>query len=154
MNFPGYNPTYLFSYRATVRLPPEVIGTVPEGIRVNFYVTGGEMSGPRVAGTIHPVGADWLVIRRDGVGILDVRATLQTHDGALIYAPIMGVADLGPDGYEKFVQGDLPAKVAIRAVPRFQTSHPSYLWLNRLQCLNVGEIDTTAGVIQYDVYAT
>jgi hypothetical protein len=100
------------------------------------------------------MGADWLVIRRDGVGILDVHATLQTHDGALSYAPIMGVADIGPDGYEKFLQGDLPAKAAIRAVSRFQTSHPSYLWLNRLQCLNVGEIDTAAGIVRYDVYAT
>jgi hypothetical protein len=61
------------------------------------------------------------------VGILDVHATLRTHDGALICAPIMVVADIGPDAYEKFLQGDLLAKVAIRAVPRFQTSHPSYL---------------------------
>jgi Protein of unknown function (DUF3237) len=97
------------------------------------------------------MGADWLVIRRDRVGILDVRATLQTHDCALIYAPIMGMADIGPDGYEKFLQGDLPAKVAIRAVPRFQTSR--YLWLNPLQCLSVGEIDTAAGIVQCDVYA-
>jgi len=154
MHFPGYTPTYLFSYHAAVRLPPEVIGPVPEGIRANFYVTGGEISGPKITGTILPVGADWLVIRRDGVGILDVRATMQTHDGALIYTQIMGVLDLGSDGYDKFLQGDLPAKVFIRAVPRFQTAHPDYLWLNRLQCLNVGEIDTAAGIVKYDVYST
>jgi hypothetical protein len=35
----NYNLTHLFSYTATVRLPPEVIGPVPEGIRANFYVT-------------------------------------------------------------------------------------------------------------------
>lgn len=112
------------------------------------------MHGPKVTGTIAPVGADWLLIRRDGVAILDVRATLQTHDGALIYAPFTGVADLGPDGYEKFLRGELPTRVSIRAVPRFQTSHPSYLWLNRLQCLNVGDIETATGIVQYDVYAT
>jgi Protein of unknown function (DUF3237) len=154
MHIPGYTPTYLFSYHATVRLPPEVIGPVPEGIRANFYVTGGEISGPKITGTILPVGADWLVIRRDGVGILDVRATMRTHDGALIYTQIMGVLDLGPDGYDKFLQGDLPPTVSIRAVPRFQTAHPDYLWLNRLQCLNVGEIDTATGIVKYDVYST
>jgi hypothetical protein len=154
MNFSGYAPNYLFSYNATVRVPPEVIGPVPEGIRANFYVTGGEMSGPMIRGTVLPVGADWLVIRRDGVGVLDVRVTMQTHDGALIYAPIMGVADLGSGGYDKFLQGNLPAKIAIRAAPRFQTAHPNYLWLNRLQCLNVGEIDTATGIVKYDVYST
>jgi uncharacterized protein DUF3237 len=154
MYVPDYQLTHIFSYTAQVRLPPEIIGPVPEGIRVNFYVTGGEMHGPKVTGTIEPVGADWLLIRRDGVGILDIRTTLKTHDGALIYAPIGGVADLGPDGYEKFLRGELPDRLAIRAVPRFQTSHPSYLWLNRLQCLNVGYIEAATGIVQYDVYAT
>jgi Protein of unknown function (DUF3237) len=150
----NYNLTHLFSYTATVRLPPEVIGPIPEGIRANFYVTGGEVHGPRIKGTIEPVGADWLLIRRDGVGILDVRATFRTDDGALIYAPIGGVADLGTDGYDKFLQGELPSRVEIRTVPRFQTAAPAYLWLNRLQCLNVGYIETATGTVQYDVYAT
>ena len=30
---------------------------------------------------------------------------------------------------------------SLRGVPRFLTSHPNYLWLNRLQCLNVGDVD-------------
>jgi hypothetical protein len=151
---PDYRLEYIFSYTAQVRLPPEVIGPVPEGIRTNFYVTGGEMHGPKITGEIRPVGADWLLIRRDGVGILDVRATMQTDNGAMIYAPLTGAADLGPDGYENFLRGELPSKVSIRAVPRFQTSHPAYQWLNRLQCLNVGEIETATGTVRYDVYAT
>src|ERR1700712_727502 len=101
MYVPNYQLTHIFSYTAQVRLPPELIGPVPEGIRANFYVTSGEMHGPKVMGTIEPVGADWLLIRRDGVGIVDIRVTLKTHDGAMIYAPIRGVADLGSDGYEK-----------------------------------------------------
>jgi hypothetical protein len=28
---------------------------------------------------------------------------------------------------------------ALRVVPRYQTSHPDYLWLNRLQCLGIGQ---------------
>ncbi len=64
------------SYVVTLENPPEVIGPVPEGIRANFYVTGGEISGPRLQGTVRPVGGDWLTVRTDGMGILDVRATL------------------------------------------------------------------------------
>jgi hypothetical protein len=36
-------PEYIFSYTAQVRLPPEVIGPTPDGIRVNFYVPGGDV---------------------------------------------------------------------------------------------------------------
>ena len=59
--------------RGDLRNPPEVIGETPEGIRVNFYVTGGEITGTRLNGKVLPVGGDWLTLRRDGVGILDVR---------------------------------------------------------------------------------
>jgi hypothetical protein len=31
----------LFSYDVGLKMPPEVIGEVPEGIRVNFYISGG-----------------------------------------------------------------------------------------------------------------
>lgn len=151
---PDYRPEYIFSYTAQVRLPPEVIGPCPEGIRANFYITGGEVDGPRLKGKFAPVGADWLLIRHDGVAILDVRATIETHDGALIYLPYNGMCDLGPDGYDRFLNGNLPQRGMLRGVPRFVTSHPAYLWLNRLQCLNVGDVDLATGVVRYDVYST
>src|SRR6266481_1643631 len=100
MFVPDYRPEYIFSYTAQVRLPPEVIGPTPDGIRVNFYVTGGEVDGPKLKGKVAPVGADWLLIRRDGIAILDVRATIESHDGSLIYLPFTGVSDLGPGGYD------------------------------------------------------
>jgi uncharacterized protein DUF3237 len=66
----------IMSYTAKLA-DPEVIGATPEGIRVNFYVTGGEVTGPKITGKFRAVGADWLTIRRDGMAILDVRATLE-----------------------------------------------------------------------------
>jgi Protein of unknown function (DUF3237) len=56
---------HIMSYTAKLS-DPEVIGPVPEGIRVNIYVTGGEISGPKLSGKSRSVGADWLTIRRDG----------------------------------------------------------------------------------------
>ena len=148
-----YRLEHIFSYTATLASPPEVIGPVAEGVRANFYCTGGTISGPRLQGKIHPVGGDWLTIRTDGVGILDVRATLESHDGALIYIAYQGVSDLGDDGYQKFLQGKLPRTVPLRAVPRFQTAHPGYLWLNRIQGLSIGEVNTERSEVSYDVYA-
>jgi hypothetical protein len=38
-------------------------------------------------------------------------------------------------------------------VPRFQTSHAKYHWLNRVQCLSIGEADLERFEARYDVYA-
>jgi hypothetical protein len=42
--------------------------------------------------------------------------------------------------------------VPLRGAPRFLTSHPDYLWLNRIQCVNVGEVDLNSWVVGYDLY--
>jgi hypothetical protein len=44
-------------------------------------------------------------------------------------------------------------RVPLRVVPRFQTTHPTYQWLNRLQCVNIGEADLERFEVRYDVYA-
>jgi Protein of unknown function (DUF3237) len=148
-----YTLEHLFSYTGTLAAAPEVIGPVPEGLRVNFYSTGGDIVGPAVRGCVRPVGGDWMTVRRDGVGVLDVRTTFETDDGALILVTYGGVADLGPDGYDRFLRGDLPATVPLRISPKFGTSHPAYEWLNRMHCVGVGEYRAAANAACYDVYA-
>ena len=147
-----YELEHICSIKATLKNPPEVIGPTPEGLRLNVYITGGEVWGPRLNGRLRPVGADWLTIRSDGVGVLDIRATMETEDGALIYVAYQGLADAGEDGYQKFLEGTPPPRVPIRGAPRFHTSHPDYLWLNRIQCLNVGEVDLENWIVDYDLY--
>ena len=150
----AYNLEHICSYSAQLQNPPEVIGPVAEGIRINFYVTSGEATGPKIRGILRPVSGDWFTIRTDGIGLLDVRATIETHDKALIFLAYTGVGDLGEDGYHKFLQqGVLPPSVPLRVASRFQTSHPTYQWLNRLQCLNIGEVDTETFEVRFDVYA-
>jgi len=143
---------YICSYWATLS-PPEVIGPVSEGVRANFYVTSGEVSGPKMQGRLRPVGGDWLLIRTDGVGVLDVRATMELDNGAIIYTTYSGLLDLGPDGYNLFAHGTLPARIDLRIVPRYHTSHSDYLWLNRLQCVGVGVFDRDQLRVSYDIYA-
>jgi uncharacterized protein DUF3237 len=143
---------HVCSYWATLA-PPEVVGPVAEGIRVHFYVTAGEVSGPKMRGRLRTVGGDWLLLRTDGVGVLDVRATMELDDGALVYTTYGGVVDLGPDGYNQFLKGILPPRLELRIVPRYHTGHPDYLWLNRLQCVGVGVFDVAKSTVSYDVYA-
>ncbi len=88
------------------------------------------------------------------MAILDVRNTIETRDEeALIYATLSGVGDLGEDGYERFLRGELSGSVSLRVVPRFLTAHPDYRWLNRLQCLGIGEVNLERLEVSYDVYA-
>ena len=148
-----YRLEHIMSYNATLA-EPEIIGPVPEGIRVNFHVTGGIINGPKVFGKLRAVGADWLQLRRDGVANLDVRVTAETNDGALLYITYGGTIDLGENGYEDFLKGVLPPDgTPIRTSPRIYTSHPNYLWLNRLQCIGVGQAFLSRLEVAYDVYA-
>ena len=153
MNNYNYKLEHIFTFGVALENPPEVIGPVPEGIRVNFYCLGGEITGPKLQGKCRPVGGDWLTVRTDGVGILDVRTTLETHDGVLISISYSGVLDLGKDGYQNFLEGKLPPRITLHVVPRCQTAHPDYLWLNRIQCLGIGEVDMATSYVSNDVYA-
>jgi hypothetical protein len=147
-----YHLEHLFSFNAF--LDVDVIGPVAEGVCVNFRVKSGEISGPKLRGTLRPTGGDWLTLRTDGVGALDVRVTFETEDGALLGVSYTGVADLGEDGHAKFLAGDpSPSPLPLRVVPRIQASHPSYTWLNRIQCPGIGEAYLDRGEVRYDVYA-
>ena len=81
-----YSLEHLFSYVVSVE-KPQMIGPLPEGIRAIFYVTKGEITGPKLRGRFLPGGGDWLTVRTDGVGILDVRATLESDDEEYIATP-------------------------------------------------------------------
>jgi hypothetical protein len=145
---------HICSYTVTLVDPPEVIGPVPGDLRINAYYGGGEIWGPRLRGRVLPVGADWLVLRTDGVGTVDIRCTLEAEDGGLIYVTVNGVIDFGPDGYQRFLSGELPPDgTPIRAASRFFTAHPDHAWLNRVSGLHIGQAVGSRGEIHYDVYA-
>jgi hypothetical protein len=144
-------------YLAGIAVPlrgPELIGVTPEGIKVNWfwYPDEGIVAGPKLNARVRTVGGDWMTIRRDGVGVMDVRATLETAEGALIYVAYPGYFELGDSGYENFLNQKWPDRASTRTTPRFYTAHPAYQWLNRLQGLGVGEVRMTELVYTYDIY--
>jgi hypothetical protein len=134
----------LFSYLLVELAEIQMIGQLPEGARGNFINGAGvELRGERVSGRMLSYGGDWLTVRPDGVGLLDVRNVIETVEGARILYRYSGVADFGQDGYERFLAGD-PVVAPLRGAPRMSTGHPDFLWLNRLQCVVVGEINPAA----------
>jgi hypothetical protein len=75
---------FVFAAHVTVDRPLD-LGDVGRGGRRIVPITGGEFSGPRLRGKVVPGGADWQIIRSEGVAELEARYTLETDDGALIY---------------------------------------------------------------------
>jgi Protein of unknown function (DUF3237) len=56
----------LFELRVELEEPQDV-GATPRGNRRIFYIKGGTFAGPKIKGEVLPGGADWLVIRPDGL---------------------------------------------------------------------------------------
>jgi hypothetical protein len=128
-------------------------GATPEGLQLAFYIQDGEWSGPRVRARYRTEGGDWLLVRRDGVGIPNARATLETEDGALLYYQLTGTVELGPNGYERALANDFDRVAPLSIVGKIATSSPRWSWLNRLTLVGAGTVDLKNAVVQYDVYS-
>jgi Protein of unknown function (DUF3237) len=118
------------------------VGASPHGTRRVAPIAGGTFEGPRLRGTVLPGGsADWLLLRADGVLELDLRATLSTDDGALISMRSFGLRHGPPEVLAALGRGEDvdPARYYFRTTPRFETSHPSYAFLNRLLAVASGD---------------
>jgi len=127
--------------RAEVSLEPvRDLGATPLGRRRIIGISGGKFTGARLSGRVLPGGADWQVIRADGVAYLDARYTLETDDGALIYVNNKGYRHGPKEVIERVARGEEvdPGLYYMRATPWFETSAPQYAWLNRTICVATG----------------
>ena len=136
----------------TVNLIAEPIGVTPEGYRVNFYIRDGRVIGPGINAVVQPVGGDWMVIRPDGVGAVNIKITYKTEDGALILEQAGGVFDTGPEGYGLVAAGTLQGAPPFYATPTWSTSHPAWTWLNRKQGVGFGRVVMAKLQVQCDIY--
>ena len=120
--------------------PVRDLGDTPLGRRRVIGITGGSFAGPRLSGRILPGGADWQLIRADGVAFLDARYTLETADGALIYVNNKGYRHGPKEAMERLSRGEEvdPALIYTRTTPWFETSAARYAWLNRTICVGTG----------------
>ena len=128
-------------FRAEITLaPPQELGDTPRGRRRIIGITGGRFGGERLSGRVLPGGADWQVIRADGVADLDARYTLETEDGALIYVRNRGLRHGPPEVLRQLAAGEAvdPARYYMRTTPLFETGDARYAWLNRIVCVATG----------------
>ena len=130
---------FLFEARVKLHLPPINIGEMSGGSRVIFMVKEGTFDGPLLKGRVVPdSGADWIRIRPDGTGMLDVRFCLETHDNALLYVYWQGRFWSAPKDTEYALDVTKPDdpegawRYYFRTAPMFETSDQRYHWLNNI----------------------
>lgn len=155
MEFEPVTPTLALLYRAAITVaPPQLFGPTPQagGERRIINITGGEFSGARLNGEVLAGGADWQVIRGDGVAQLEARFTMRTGDGALLYVRNFGFRHGAPAVIARLFSGKVvdPSTYYFRMTPLIETGDARYAWLNSL--ILVGSGMRTKTHVIYDVY--
>lgn len=143
----------LYRYEATLGdVTP--IGPVAEGIRIDIPFDGrlvaGELAGGRGWGT------EYLLQRRDGIGVIDARDTFEIP-GGFLHAQARGFVEPPPGvalpSIEEMLAPDyVPADVdlLINGFALCQTAVPAYEHLNRTLVKIDGHVNNATGVLVFE----
>jgi hypothetical protein len=121
--------------------PPQQVGAAPGGERRVIPILGGTVAGPRLSGQVLPGGADFQLIRPDGVAEIEARYMIALDDGALVYVVNRGIRHAAPEDMARLLRGDAvpPERVYFRTAPVFETASAGHQWLHRSLFLGFGE---------------
>ncbi len=116
------------------------MGEAPSGERRVVGILGGSFEGPRLRGTVLP-GADWQLMRRDGVLEIDARYALREEGGGIVQVLSQGYRHGPAEVLAALARGEAvdPARYFFRTVMRFETGHAPLAWLNRTIAVASGE---------------
>ena len=149
---PDPSLTRVYRFEATVGEPLD-LGDIAQGRRRIVPLTGGTFTGPELNGELLPgSSADWQTVLPDGTALGDIRYTLQTDDGDLLYVQSRSVRHGSPDVLERLAGGkDVDAsEYTFRSTTQIETAAPTLEWLNKGVFISVGARQPV-GVI-YETY--
>ena len=132
---------------------PLDLGDVSQGHRRIIPLTGGTFTGPELNGKLlSGVSADWQIVLRDGTTLGDIRYTLQTDDGALLYVQSRGVRHGSADVLARLGRGDDvdASEYTFRASTQIETASRDLDWLNKGVFISVG--GRRQGGVIYETY--
>ena len=144
--------TRVFRLEATVGEPLD-LGDTTQGRRRIVALTGGTFAGPELNGKLLPgASADWQIVLPDGTALGDIRYTLQTDDGALLYVQSRGVRHGPAEVLARLGRGeDVDAsEYTFRTSTQIETAPPSLDWLNKGVFISVG--GRRPGGVIYETY--
>ena len=141
--------THFAEFRVQVGRPV-ILGNDGFGEARIVPILGGTVSGPGLAGTILPGGADEQRIRADGLTRIHARYVIQAEDGALIRVDSQGLRHAAPEVMAALMRGERvdPSLVYFRTVIRFETAAAAHEELNRSLFLSEGQREPEAVVLR------
>jgi muconolactone delta-isomerase len=144
--------TSVYRLEATLGQPLD-LGDTAQGHRRIVPLTGGTFTGPELSGTLVPgASADWQIVLPDGTALGDVRYTLQTHDGDLLYVQSRGVRHGNPDVLARLAGGEPvdASEYTFRTSTQIETAAPALDWLNK--GIFIGVAARRPDGVTYDTY--
>ncbi len=148
------NPRLRQIYRLEANLgDPLDVGVVAAGRRRIVPLISGTFSGPELSGKLLAgTSADWQIIMADGTALGDIRYTLQTDRGALLYVRSRSVRHGSAEVLARLGRGeDVDAtEYTFRTSTQIETGAADLDWLNKGVFIGVAGRQA-AGVI-YETY--
>jgi Protein of unknown function (DUF3237) len=147
-------PSLALVYRLEATLgTPLDLGDTDRGHRRIVPLTGGTFTGPTINGTLVPgASADWQTVLRDGTAIGDIRYTLRTDGGDVLYVQSRSTRHGSADVLARLAAGEDvdPGEYTFRAATQIETASAELNWLNQGVFVSAGG-RRPSGVI-YETY--
>ncbi len=151
-HLPAPRLTLVYRLEATLGQPLD-LGNTSQGHRRIVPQTGGTFSGPGISGKLVPgASADWQILLPDGSSLADMRYTLQTDEGGLLYVQSRGGRYGPPEVLARLGRGEHvdASEYTFRTSTHIETAIPGLDWMNKAVFISVGGRQP-AGVI-YETY--
>jgi hypothetical protein len=132
---------------------PVDLGDTPQGRRRIVALTGGRAEGPDFnAELLATGGADWQLVRASGSSVADIRYTLKTDRGALLYVQSHGIRHGKPEVLARLAAGENvdASEYTFRTAVTIETADPELAWVNDGVFIAVGGREPSG--VSYDVY--
>ena len=148
---PSLQTEFVFRLFVDVAAPVSV-GETGLGVRRQITINGGELRGPNMRGKILAGGADFQIIRPNGLIDLVARYVVEMDDGALLYVENTGIRTGPREALERLTRGEAvdPNLIYFRTVPKFETGSDRYRWM--MQTLFVASAQRHQALVIIDVY--
>jgi Protein of unknown function (DUF3237) len=142
----------IYRLEATVAQPLEV-GETAQGQRRIVALTGGAFTGPELNGKLLPgASADWQIVLPDRTALGDIRYTLQTDSGDLLYVRSQSIRHGSAEVLARLARGDDvdASEYIFRTSTQIETASPQLDWLNKGVLISVG--GRRPGAVIYETY--
>jgi hypothetical protein len=150
---PRFRSDFLFEITAYLK-PPPTLASISRGERKAVYTIGGRIQGPQIQAKILSGGADWFLLRPDGVGELAVRVLAHLEDRTVLSITCSGYFVASEDVWARIFARETVAssEYSYRVALRFETRHERYSWLTSTVAVGTGRVGPGWSWVSYSAY--